>query len=272
MPVFWPACAHRGDLTTKGVTSKAGRAQIVAVLAALALMSLPQAVFASQAGTVAAPRLVAREPDDTFWQQVNEGIGFAQSGQYRQALHAFEQAYQRSPARDVLLNIVTCRIKLGEGQECMDWILRITQGADAAIQSDAEYAKGICRTAKEKADLARRNQELVRAQSARRPLWRIGLGIGLLGAGGILAGFGIPALAISGRCLDSSIAAPQVCPELYDTTGLGAGLTVSGVLLLIGGGITLALPPKEGPQSALSSESGSGKTLSWRLQPLSSGE
>lgn len=73
-------------------------------------------------------------------------------------------------------------------------------------------------------------------QGRSRPAWRIALG-SILGAGGIVtAGFGIAALAQNGECSRTSSAptTPPVCLERLATTGIGAGLLTTGLVLEVG--------------------------------------
>lgn len=79
---------------------------------------------------------------------------------------------------------------------------------------------------------------LPRPAPTRRPAWRIGVGIGALAVGATLIGFGAAALSIDGTCLQEPLPPLGACPELFDTrtpgaalVGVGAGLTVAGVLL-----------------------------------------
>jgi hypothetical protein len=101
-----------------------------------------------------------------------------------------------------------------------------------------------------KADKAKAEQELTRTKlemdrklNVKRPRWRLGVGAGLTVAGGLLLGFGIPALAVAGRCIDTPTAANAVCVTVYDTQGLGGALTAVGGSLALGGIVLMAWPP-----------------------------
>jgi hypothetical protein len=79
-------------------------------------------------------------------------------------------------------------------------------------------------------------------ERTRRPVWRLATGIGLAVAGAGFLGFGIPALAIDGRCVDEPPPGAKVCGSLYETRGLGLGLTVPGAAMLVSG-VVLAVWP-----------------------------
>lgn len=85
------------------------------------------------------------------------------------------------------------------------------------------------------------------APTPRRPRWRLGLGGGALGAGALFIGFGVGALAIDGRCIDSPPNPIAFCDQIYSTGGVGAGLTAAGGALLLSGVVLLALPPRRSP-------------------------
>jgi hypothetical protein len=71
-------------------------------------------------------------------------------------------------------------------------------------------------------------------------LWT-GLGMGL--AGGLLGGFGVSALAVSGQLIDPS----PVPDRVYATTGIGAGLLTTGLVLIGGGAALLVIQARKRP-------------------------
>jgi hypothetical protein len=80
-----------------------------------------------------------------------------------------------------------------------------------------------------------------------RPRWRLALGGTLLGAGALLAGFGISALAVHGGCADTTPPLPEAeCDYFYSTQAVG------GALL---GAVLLALPPRRAARISSASPS-----------------
>lgn len=77
---------------------------------------------------------------------------------------------------------------------------------------------------------------------APRPRWRLATGGGLIAAGALTAGFGISALSIHGGCADRPARATGNCNDVYDTSGVGAGLLVSGLALAVGGAVLVTWP------------------------------
>ena len=92
------------------------------------------------------------------------------------------------------------------------------------------------------------------ADAGRRPLWRLITGSALLGAGGILVGFGASALAVDGRCKPAPMPMPTTpvstdpCLPVYETAGVGGGLVGAGAGALLGGALLIAWPPARAPR------------------------
>ncbi|HNN95551.1 MAG TPA: PEGA domain-containing protein [Pseudomonadota bacterium] len=91
---------------------------------------------------------------------------------------------------------------------------------------------------------------VVQVVKRRRPLWRVVTGATLLGAGLVVAGFGVAALSVDGtqtlsQCGEASTG-DRLCT--FRTRGLGLGLLVPGLALSVGGALLWAIPPT-GPQS-----------------------
>lgn len=193
-----------------------------------------------------------------FWRLYGLGAALKGHARFREAIDALQRSYDLAAEPRALFAIAGAWAKLGEWQACIDSYQRYAQEMDVPRQADVsrevwdgflahraevELSIRVCHGEREKAKLALEHQTLLQAAGARRPMWRIALGSALLGTGLLTAGFGIPALAISGRCFDSSVVPPQVCPTLYDTTPLGLALTLSGAGLLVAGAVTIAAPP-----------------------------
>lgn len=78
---------------------------------------------------------------------------------------------------------------------------------------------------------------------AGRPVWRLATGGVLLGAGVLLAGFGISALSVNGGCADAVAPLPDAeCDYFYGTRAVGGALLGVGAASMIGGAVLLALP------------------------------
>lgn len=82
------------------------------------------------------------------------------------------------------------------------------------------------------------------SSAAARPSLRSQLlffgGLGLVGTGLILGGFGISALTVHGRC-GSPVVANELCPQIFDTQGKGAALLGVGLGLTVAGSIGIIL-------------------------------
>lgn len=76
-----------------------------------------------------------------------------------------------------------------------------------------------------------------------RPRWRFITGGALIGAGGLLGGFGVSALTQDGGCADIPARTSGVCNELYSTVGIGGSLLGFGIALAAGGALLMAWPP-----------------------------
>jgi hypothetical protein len=75
-----------------------------------------------------------------------------------------------------------------------------------------------------------------------RPRWRLIVGGATLGAGLLLGGFGISALAVSGQCIDPAVMPAQLCDYAFGTRGVGGGLLGAGLALTTGGVLLMAWP------------------------------
>lgn len=82
------------------------------------------------------------------------------------------------------------------------------------------------------------------ASGARRPRWRLVTGGSTLGAGLLLTGFGVSALAAQGNCVDVPSAPAETCDRIYTTTSVGGALLGTGTAAVIGGIVLMAWPGK----------------------------
>jgi hypothetical protein len=77
-----------------------------------------------------------------------------------------------------------------------------------------------------------------------RPRWRLGVGGAAATMGSFMLGVGIAALAINGRCVDAPVPPSTTCDRSFATLAPGVGLTITGPLLIAGGALLIALPPR----------------------------
>jgi tetratricopeptide (TPR) repeat protein len=97
-------------------------------------------------------------------------------------------------------------------------------------------------------------------ERAPRPRWRLALGGVAAGAGLGLLGGGIYALTQDGKCLDEPVPPQQVCNQIYASSGIGLGLSITGAALLVGGAALLILPgPPARPAPRLGLAPGKGE-------------
>lgn len=86
-----------------------------------------------------------------------------------------------------------------------------------------------------------------------RPAWRVGLGFGGIGLGGLLIGLGAGALSVNGQCVTPSQTSPGFCAtqmlpdgqsgiSLFDGVRVGAPLLATGGVLAVAGIVLIALP------------------------------
>jgi hypothetical protein len=158
------------------------------------------------------------------------------------AIKYFQLAYAQKPEALLLYNIAQCHRKLKHNAEAITYYQSFLNTPDATDES--LRAKASRYIAELRAPLPPPSPKVIYVESARapRPGWRIGLGIALLGASSVPLGIGGRALYLDGACSDTPMGMQTRCTSLVDTKGLGGGLLAAGVLLAIGGVVTLAIP------------------------------
>lgn len=107
----------------------------------------------------------------------------------------------------------------------------------------------------------------MRWQTQPRPLWRVIPGAVAIAGGAAMIGIGAWALSVNGGCIDPGAPPMQVCPSVYSTTAVGAGILAGGALLGIGGAVLLGLP---GPRRQVPVERASTLSTILRAQAASS--
>ena len=217
---------------------------------------------------------------DEFLEHYSRGLNLYKAEQYAQAISEFEAAYAHKQLPRSLFNIARSYLKLGKAQEALTYFKRykelepspppsiqslLNEGVEQAEKLLAALSKPAAAppTAEsppasgppehpepEPAPLL--TPELVKAPPPAakvdaprppRPRWRLAVGGTGIGVGAGLIGLGISALAVDGQCV-SPPPPLQTCQLDFDTRGIGAGLTVSGVVLLGAGVVLIALPER----------------------------
>lgn len=187
----------------------------------------------------------AEEGSETAEQQAfcrhrRKGLALYDAQQFADAIVELMLAYRIYPAPRILYKIGHAHRKLGQLREARQF-LSMFLSVDPTIP--LEQRSRIVATLHELEEAIVR---LERNASPVRPRWRLGLGAGLNGAGAVLLGFGIPALAVDGACVHSPALPGSQCPTLFQTSSVGSWLVVPGTLLLVAGTLTAAWPaPKK---------------------------
>ena len=224
-------------------------------------------------------------------ERVTAATQLASQGHFDDALPIYEKAYEQSQEPRLLLNIGRCHHRLNHPQKALDYyekfraaqpdlepevasrLAQFVAEAKLALLSsilDGTADKNGSTTAEPppaplRTDATDGNTKPSMEPS--RPKWRLALGLSAAGAGGVLLGFGIAALAANDSCVHPSPTFPGQCateigPDgqrralLVDGLTPGIPLVVSGGLLVVGG-IMLAAWPARAERSRPSQRTGS---------------
>ena len=235
-------------------------------------------------GTLAGPQILFGAPQEPVKAQTLSPIAneryrhFRDRGRanmaaerYREAIPDLRAAYELLPGPRILYNIAVAYQSLKEFPEALDYwekcrdklsdddpMHREAEQAIEAMKAMIEKQKATQEIARTELELTRTKSEMERKLNSRRPRWRLGVGAGLTAVGGLVIGFGVPALAIDSRCIDSPMSTNGACGTLYDTQSLGAALTAVGAGLAFSGILMMAWPPSReaaGPSSVKSASS-----------------
>lgn len=167
-----------------------------------------------------------------FCQHRRKGLAAYDSEKYREAIQDLTQAYRIYPAPRILYKLGQAHRRLGEFREARQF-LSMFLAVDPSIPAEQRQ-----KIAALLSDLARR----IEIPPPLRPRWRIAAGSGLAAAGGLLLGFGVPALAVDGGCVQPADLPGALCPQRFDTSAVGTALVVPAVTLIVLGTTLAAWP------------------------------
>lgn len=211
--------------------------------------------LAAPAQTQVASEL-SQEDTVRYFQLLKSATAHMNAERFREAIPDLRNAYALSRRPKLLRSLAVAYQSLNEHADALQyWEMYqsmlssdspdrlVSEQAIVAMKTAIDEQKAKEEKAKAEQELTRTKLEMERKLNVKRPRWRLGMGAGLTVAGGLLLGFGIPALAVAGRCIDTPTAANAVCVTVYDTQGLGGALTAVGGSLALGGIILMAWPP-----------------------------
>jgi hypothetical protein len=225
-----------------------------------------------------------------------EAAQLATAAHYAEALAIYEAAYARVAEPRLLLNIGRCHFRLGRARKALESFEAFQKAMPdaepevlkrlAQYKIDAKTAivseEGTAPPSNTEASIPeeepppapldpRAGQFSVQDFIHSRPRWRLGLGLGLSGAGVLLVAIGAGILAVNGTCVSPAPgglcnamvnAEGQYVTLVSNSIGTGVGVLVPGILLL-GGGVTLIVLPGKRAKLALSSSLRSAPSLSF---------
>lgn len=179
-----------------------------------------------------------------FNERYRSGTEAYEKQDFELAIKNFQLAYSIKPEPLLLYNIAQCHRKLNHDAEAITYYQSFLNAPET---TDRELRVKAGRYLVELRDHHTAPTQLIYVETTRerRPVWRIGLGAGLLAASAVLLGFGGRALYVDGRCADAPSGDQTKCNTVADTQGSGVGLVVTGTLLAIGGVVTIALPGRK---------------------------
>lgn len=218
----------------------------------------PQQAPLRQAPSSSVPATGARQPTqpavDQEQAQVRElmlkGEALFASKSWQEAVLVFQQVLSLRPtAVNAHGWLADCYFELGQIEAARQHYRLFLANASEKILSKERRADVLQRLDEiERRIQASIKPQIVFVRAPSRPRWQLGLGASLLSLGGVLIGFGVPALVLDGQCVRKAELPGAPCPALYDTRTLGIGLTASGGALALAGLVTLVWPPRRVPE------------------------
>lgn len=181
---------------------------------------------------------------DLFNERYRRGTEAYEKQDFELAIKNFQLAYSIKLEPLLLYNIAQSHRKLNHDAEAITYYQAFLNTTET---TDGELRKKAGRYLIELRDRHKAQTRLVYVESARerRPLWRIGLGAGLLATSAIMLGFGGRALYVDGRCVDAPSDGQVKCNAVVDSMGTGVVLIPAGILVAIGGVVTMAIPGRK---------------------------
>ena len=193
---------------------------------------------------------------DLFNERYRSGTEAYEKQDFELAIKHFQLAYATKPEPLLLYNIAQCHRKLNHDAEAITYYQSYLNSAEATDRELRAKAGRYLIELRDRHHTAAQSKLIyVETARERRPLWRIGLGAGLLAASAVLLGFGGRALYVDGRCIDAPSGGQTQCDTVVNSTGIGVGLVAAGAIVAAGGIVTIAIPgrkyqvqrPAEGP-------------------------
>lgn len=195
-------------------------------------------------------------PRDLFHQHYDRGVAAYKARDYARAITAFQAAYELRQLPRLLFNLAQAERQQGDAAAALvhyERYLRLDPDLGPAERREVEEY-----IAKLRESTQPLPAPLVvpvaapppvappppRVKTPRRPRWRIGAGAAALVVGAGLAGVGAWALAVDGGCASPAPTPGFPCPQLYASTAPGAAFLGGGALIMVGGALLLAWPPR----------------------------
>lgn len=217
-------------------------------------------------GTVPTASAQNQEQAQLFNRSVQDGEQQYREGKYEAAIARFQTAYSLKPDPFLLYNLGLAHYKLGKDAEALNYFEFYLRTAPQIDEGRRQKIDGYVKELREritKKEEERQKVVYVTEKRGPRPKWRIGTGAALIAGSVVMLGFGGRLLYLDGRCTELPSAPVMECDAVFRTTGMGAGLTVTGALLGAAGALLIAwpgakVPVRAAPEELMRSERGRG--------------